>query len=344
MLNSILLNVLAPSSAPARKPCAEQHWPRLGLWFKSILIWASLTLLCAAQAQQALSPQVVEAELAGLRGRIEVLGDLFKQPPGLGKDQSRIVMYRTGEDALPGATSVFVNGEYHASLVRGGYSDICLSPGNMELGTRQMKAGARPKDPYDAFSVVQLMPGQTHYIKVHEARNLPLMRLVPETQALQELEALRFQSHTISRVDAAQTCRFVPQPVTRDIMISADALFHFDRFAHDAMLPEGRRSLDLLLERLRTERIQVKSIHVTGHADPLGSDAHNEQLGISRARTVREYLQVNGLQDVPITSEGMGSRQPAVTHCGRAPTPEAVRCHQPNRRVVLTITGIAPLK
>jgi OOP family OmpA-OmpF porin len=298
----------------------------------------------AVQAQQTPSPQgaAVEGKLGNLSGRIEILGRVFNMPLRVGEDQARVVFYRTQQDALPGATSVFVNGEYHASIVRGGYSELCISPGPAEFGSRQMQAGARPKDPYDTISAMQVPGGRTQYLKVHVVGGRPVLRNMSEEQALRELDELRLQMHTISRVDAAQACREVIKPEMYEVELGADALFAFDRSSLDALLPEGRMSLDRLIEQLREQNIQVQRMHAIGHADPLGTAAHNERLAQDRAQTVIQYLQSNGLDRALMSSEGLGARQPVVDSCGRRPTPEAIRCNQPNRRVVLRITGISP--
>ena len=50
-------------------------------------------------------------------------------------------------------------------------------------------------------------------------------------------------------------------------------------------------------------------------------------------------LQMNGLQGTRITGEGRGAREPVVANCSRVVSPTSVLCNQPNRRVVVEITG-----
>jgi outer membrane protein OmpA-like peptidoglycan-associated protein len=97
--------------------------------------------------------------------------------------------------------------------------------------------------------------------------------------------------------------------------------------------------LDLLTARIRKDYARVDSVHVVGHADPLGSSAFNERLSVNRANTVRQYLKTNGQISAPVTSEGKGSRVLVETRCARQPTSAAIACNQVNRRVVTEVTG-----
>jgi OOP family OmpA-OmpF porin len=94
-----------------------------------------------------------------------------------------------------------------------------------------------------------------------------------------------------------------------------------------------------MLKHLSSVYTQIDSLHVVGHADPIGRADVNERLSVKRAQTVRDHIQQSGLSKAQITSDGKGSREPVVTHCDNAPTPEAISCHAPNRRVVIDIVG-----
>ena len=90
---------------------------------------------------------------------------------------------------------------------------------------------------------------------------------------------------------------------------------------------------------------RIDRVHVIGHADPIGRLESNLLLSQQRAASISHYLQNQGLvnANTPITSEGRGSTQPVVTGCGLAAIPESVRCHQPNRRVEVEVTGLRRL-
>jgi len=284
-------------------------------------------------------PAVIESKSAGGEARIDVLGERYAQQSAVASSQSRIVIYRLA-DSRSGATSLFVDDRYHASLVPGAWSQLCYRTGPVEIATRQMDAATRPaKDRYDAISALTLAPGQVHYLRVSDANSRPMLRPVPAAQALQEMGTTREQLHTVSRV--AQDCIEAATPVqAQTYTLPADTLFAFDRSDRAGMTDAGTRAIDLLLSRMRSDYSRIDRVHLVGHADPLGRPERNERLAIERANTVRDYITQTGQLQVPMTAEGRNSREPVVRHCGPIATPQAIACNQPNRRVAVEVTGI----
>lgn len=305
---------------------------------KKLAVWLMSVLTSLSWAQT--SSTILESA----SGRIEVLGQNYATAPAISTRQSRIVVYSLGDQRLQGATSIFVNGTYHASLIQGAYSDLCYSPGNVELGARQMQVGQRPKDPPDTITAMQLRGGQTHYLRVREQGGRPVLEPVAAAQAERELPARRLQLHTLSRV--AQECIVSSEPTqvtpaeASPHTLAADTLFAFARSDRAGMTALGTRAIDNLVQRLRNDYSRIDRLHIIGHADPLGSYIINERLAIERANTVRQYIETTRLLDVPISAEGRGSREPVLTECSRIDTPQARECNQPNRRVVIEVTGV----
>ena len=287
----------------------------------------------------------VTTNQAGVNAKIDVLGGVFEPVTNIGPSQSRIVVYRTtNTQQLPGATGVFIQGQYHTSLVPGGYSQLCLPPGQVEVGARQFRVGQNARDSYDTVTAVALPPAQTQYLTVVESSGRPVMKPVTAAQAQQELGATRLQIHTISRVVLAQNCVATAAPAQvekpEQFILSSDTLFAFGRSDLNGLTAAGRESLDVLTARIREDYARVDSIHVIGHADPIGSPDSNERLSVNRANTVQQYLKTNGQISAPVTSEGRGARQLVETRCDRQPTSEAIACNQPNRRVVTEVIGL----
>lgn len=312
------------------------------------LLIGLLVALCGASVSQAQT--TLTTNQAGVNARIDVLGDVFAPLTNIGASQSRIVVYRTtNTQQLPGATGVFIQGQYHTSLVPGGYSQLCLPPGQFEVGARQFRVGQSARDNYDTVTAIALPPAQTQYLTVVESSGRPVMKPVTAAQALQELGTTRLQVHTISRVTQAQKCEAVAAPVVvpvvapvvqpEQFILSTDTLFAFGRSDLNGLTASGRESLDMLTERIRKDYARVDSVHVVGHADPLGSPDFNERLSLNRANTVRQYLKSNGQITAPVTAEGKGARQLVETGCGRLPTSASIACNQVNRRVVTEVTG-----
>lgn len=295
-----------------------------------------------AQAQTFL-----ETSQGGVNTRIEVLGSLFTPPSGIAASQSRMVIYRSHDSVgLKGATGVFVNGQYHTSLVPGGYSLLCMEPGAIEIGMRQFQVGRTAKDPYDNLTAVRLQAGQNQYFAVYEDMGRSVLQPVPAAQALKELATARLQMHTISRVTKARDCVQTVATVVAEtsaapeqFALSGDALFAFGKSNVAGLTQEGLTAIDQLVAGIRNNYSQVTHIHVIGHADPLGSVAGNERLSAERANTVRRYIERVGQISARITSEGRGARQPLVKYCGTAASASAIACNQPNRRVVVETHG-----
>lgn len=305
---------------------------------KKIMVWMLCLSSIFAQAQAPNQSGVIESA----DGRIEVLGQSYSGFAPVGQNQSRIVVYRLQDGRLSGATSIFVDGTYHASLIKGAYSELCYTPGNVELGSRQAQVGLRSRDLPDSITAIELRGGQTHYLRVREQGNRPVLYPVAAAQAQQELPGERLQMHTISRV--AQECKEAPPEPARVqpglYTIAADSLFAFARSDRQAMTHAGLAAVDLLVAQLRRDYVRLDRLHIIGHADPLGSRDINERLSIERASTVREYIRETGQLPVAITAEGRGSREPVTTDCPSVVTAQAKACNEPNRRVVIEVTGI----
>ena len=275
-------------------------------------------------------------------GTVEApLGDRFAVFPRIAAQQARAIFYRPTTQAQPGAATVYVNGYYHASLIPGGYAELCMAPAQAEVGVRMVKVGDRPKDNLEAISLQNLKAGQTVFMRLHESDSeRPYFEPVAASVALAELAPTRQQIHTISRVPNAQTCIDAGPAQPEQVNLVADALFEFGKSDSASITAAGRQSLDDLVRKIKSEYFTVDRIHLIGHADPLGNEALNERLAQERALTVRSYLLSHGLPNTRITGQSKGSSEPIVTTCGNEFTPAAVLCNQPNRRVVVEIFGV----
>jgi outer membrane protein OmpA-like peptidoglycan-associated protein len=75
-------------------------------------------------------------------------------------------------------------------------------------------------------------------------------------------------------------------------------------------------------------------LHISGHADSIGSDAYNQKLSEKRAQAVVDYLADNGIDEDRLVAEGFGESQPVSandTEDGR----------QQNRRVQVRLINSA---
>ncbi len=107
---------------------------------------------------------------------------------------------------------------------------------------------------------------------------------------------------------------------------SAIILFPFNSAIKDQN-PKVDDYLNRLVERLKTNGGKVR---LTGHTDNKGTEARNQQLGMRRAKAVRDLLVGKGVNRNQIVTESKGESEPVAsndTDQGR---------HQ-NRRVVVEI-------
>ena len=79
--------------------------------------------------------------------------------------------------------------------------------------------------------------------------------------------------------------------------------FDFDQ---TDLRPRGMGILDAIASCVLTGSMKGEGLIVTGHTDPRGSDSYNEDLGLRRANTARDYLVSKGIAtaDITVTSRG----------------------------------------
>lgn len=302
----------------------------------------SLSIVFVAHAQQAPQTHDVTAPL----------GNEFKVPNLLVKQQSRIVFYRLATDKNPGAASIYIGGVYQASLQRGAYTQICLPPSKVEVAVRIVENGQTVRESYDVVNSLVLDGGKDTFVQVfEEANGHALMMAVRPDKALPELIKTREQLHTLSRVPKAVACQDADKPAPKPkkpktITLGADALFPIGKSDINTISPRGRKMLDELVANIKKEFGTDGSVklHIVGHADKYGKPASNLALSKDRAASIKTYFSEGGIPANSMTTDGRGDTEPVVTTCGKAPTKENIACNKPNRRVVIEVTVTKPVE
>lgn len=133
------------------------------------------------------------------------------------------------------------------------------------------------------------------------------------------------------------------QPIISEkITLSADALFYFDKWKEQDMLPKGRPELDALARKLVEYQSRGRTqIQLVGHTDLLGEDMYNMNLSQLRAQTVRSYLINRGVEAASLMASGAGETQPVKSCNMNQPRKALIDCLQPNRRVELQVSVYA---
>jgi OOP family OmpA-OmpF porin len=296
--------------------------------------------------------------------QIEALGQAYSAAQPVANGITRLTFFRPVDDAGAKAVSVYINQDYHTSLIRGGFSQVCLQPGPVDIGLRRVEDASLARNPI-LLEEIRLQSGAQLYLRVSDQPGVSMpMQNVPASQADSELAQTRLQLHTVSRASSVVSCLAAPVPVTpvalpspvvvaplpapplptpappQVISLTSDALFAFGKSGLGDILLAGRTALDDVVRRVNTEYASVDSITILGHSDLIGRPEDKQKISEQRAQTVRDYLLSNGLSTTRILSQGRADREPVASSCGVTSTPLNILCNRPNRRVSIEISGI----
>lgn len=128
----------------------------------------------------------------------------------------------------------------------------------------------------------------------------------------------------------------IATPPEQQVVLSADAMFNFDRTSISDITDDGRVQLDMLAQKLITEPNDIVEIHIRGYSDRVGGDDYDLALSKRRAYSVTEYLVTKGVPQDLIHAEGRG-KSDAIKECPSMPKAALIECLAPNRRVVLQV-------
>ncbi len=293
------------------------------------------------------SVSTVMAQNTDSRVVIDTFGEVFTAALPAPANQTRVFVYRTQLTTSSLPVNVYLNGQYHASLLRGGFTEFCAAPGQVAIKAALDDAARLHMSKQDAGQQVSMEPGKTLFLKVDESAPPRITMVSSASAAAQaELNGIRRQIHTISRAKTALTCAEpgkpapiaqLKEPVPREYALETDALFEFGKAEIRA---SGFNAIESLVQRLRQDFSSVDRIRVVGYTDPIGSAAFNKKLSQQRANVVaRQIASRNIRSERGIEAEGRGPIELVKTTCGNTPTPANKACHAPNRRVTVVITG-----
>jgi OOP family OmpA-OmpF porin len=281
--------------------------------------------------------------------RIEAYGPAFEQSERAPVDQARVYAYRPANALNPAPINLYLNGRYHASLLKGGYTEFCLSPGRVAVQPALDDASQMHQGKNQVGQPLMAQVGRVVYLKVQDTPDRQVrLQTLAEPQALPEIRQARRQQHTISRAPEVQICNApAPEPVKetpppkplpkQEITLSSDTLFEFGK---STLRPEGEEAIASTAKQVLDHYGRVERIAVVGYTDAIGSKEVNRKLSTERANTVANLLNQNGLHPARgYITTGRGSAELAKLGCQNTPTPENKACHAPNRRVVIAISG-----
>jgi outer membrane protein OmpA-like peptidoglycan-associated protein len=101
-------------------------------------------------------------------------------------------------------------------------------------------------------------------------------------------------------------------------------------FEHDsAVIVAESEALIQDIADVLTSHPDITTVHVVGHTDSSGDDAHNLELSTARAEAVATTLREHGVTQT-LDARGAGETEPLCTE-------ETDACHAANRRVELMV-------
>ena len=126
------------------------------------------------------------------------------------------------------------------------------------------------------------------------------------------------------------------------ITLASKALFDFDKYV---LRPDGKAAIDSEVISKLPQVTKLELVLVTGHTDPIGTQAYNQKLSERRADAVRDYLVSKGVAKDKIETLGMGKTQPIPgVVCNQKNLKERIACYAPDRRVEVEVKGEAVKK
>lgn len=121
----------------------------------------------------------------------------------------------------------------------------------------------------------------------------------------------------------------------KPLSMSAEALFGFKSAK---LLYGGRKQLDEFARKLTDGDYQ--SVRVVGHTDRVGTAERNKKLSLRRAKAVKDYLVMKGIEPSRILVDGRGAQDPVTEprQCDGLPMTARRACMSPDRRVEIVVT------
>ena len=134
----------------------------------SLLLWGCCFFQAVAQESIPRTPEA--APPAAMV--VEPFGTRFATASPAPLQQARVFVYRPGPTAKSEPVNIYLNGRYHTSLLRGGYTEFCALPGSVAFhaahaDAQKMHTGRQA--PAQSWS---FQAGKTLFLKVQEPGRL----------------------------------------------------------------------------------------------------------------------------------------------------------------------------
>lgn len=304
--------------------------------FMKTIHWALMgALACAAYSAQAKSPRQPLEQWQTYAPSTSL------STANLGDYQAVAVFYRLDNVNRDTPVNVYVDGRYQASLLPNTHSTRAVCADKQVFGAAWSRTDGFERDIAGVRETLPLREVAFFRVEVNAAGQPELVR-VPAEQAEQEFENTRLLTQTLSRATPQHQLQ-CQAPVLQTNQLSASALFGFNQYQYEAIVPTAYAQLAEISKKINhLGEAKIQKIVVAGHADPEGADEYNQQLSLKRAQVIAQALRERGGVKLPIEAVGLGKTELKMPHCAsQHPHDAAARhaCNQPNRRVEITVYG-----
>lgn len=239
---------------------------------------------------------------------------------------AQVIYYREhAEFTQTAGANIYVDGQFHTSLLPGGYTAFCLKPGPHRLGAYFTQGAIYPGKSTHLYEA-NLQGGQTYFLRVNEY-GVTEPQAIDRIQAEVSLQTIFRQSHMLNRASSIQACAYDRdrEQEKRQYSIDIEVLFPP---GSSALSEAGREALRDLALTIRQDLNRINQVSVLNQFHDQQGNALPETLLKQRAKAIRNQLINNALPSslIAISSQ----LQPDAAHqtC-------IGECASPQQRIVV---------
>lgn len=223
---------------------------------------------------------------------------------------TQVIYYREhAEFTQTAGANIYVDGEFHTSLLPGGYTAFCLKPGPHRLGAYFTQGAIYPGKSTHLYEA-NLQGGQTYFLRVNEYG-------VTEPQAIERIHAevslqtIFRQSHMLNRASSIQACAYDREREQEKRQYTIDIAVLFPPGSSE-LSEAGREALRDLALTIRQDLNRINQVSVLNQFHDQQGNALPDNLRKQRAKAIRNQLINNALPSslIAISSKA----QPDAAH------------------------------
>ena len=109
--------------------------------------------------------QVAMAQPGNARVSIESFGEAYASALLAPPSQTRVFVYRTPQASSQLPVNIYLNGQYHASLLKGGFTEFCTDPGSVNVKAALDDASRLHLSKQDGGQRMTMQTGQTLFLR-----------------------------------------------------------------------------------------------------------------------------------------------------------------------------------